>query len=302
MTLDPVAAELIEAARASGRPNAHLLPINEARQNLSSFYAGLTRPEVHEVRDLVMSTPDYELPARLYHPNVGVPPLIVYFHGGGWLLGDINDFDPIARRIALATGCAVLSVEYRRGPEHRFPAAVDDSFAALLWAGQHGTELRVDVSRLIVAGDSAGGNLATVAAIRSRDEGGPNIRHQVLVYPVTTCDLNIGFDLEFEGLMLYRDEMQWHQDNYLTDPSQTTHPWVAPLTADLKGLPPTTIVLAECDPIGVQGRLYAQALLAAGVPVEVIEYPGMIHGFFGLDSIFQAGGDALIRVAAAISA
>jgi acetyl esterase len=132
-----------------------------------------------------------------------------------------------------------------------------------------------------------------VTAIRIRDEGGPAVAHQLLVYPVTTCDLSIGFDMDWEGVMLYRDEMQWHQDNYLADPAQRNDPRVAPLAAALAGLPPTTVIVAECDPIGRQGRLYADALTAAGVPVAFEEYPSMVHGFFGLEMLFPEAEAAM---------
>jgi acetyl esterase/lipase len=222
-----------------------------------------------------------------------VLPLIVNFHGGGWLLGSIDTHDVVARALAVATGAAVLNVGYRRGPESRFPTAVDDALDAVRWAAANARDLGGDADLLVVAGDSAGGNLAAVTAIRCRDEGGPQVRHQLLVYPVTTCDLSIGFDERWDGVVLYRDEMQWHQDNYLADASQRDDPHVSPLGANLVGLPPTTIVLAECDPIRPQGRLYADALAAAGVPVDVQEHATLPHGFFGLDMLFPEAADAM---------
>jgi len=226
----------------------------------------------------------------------------VFFHGGGWLLGSVDSHDVMVRKVALATGCVTVSVDYRRGPESRFPTAVDDAYAATAWAVEHAAELGADPARLVVAGDSAGGNLATVVAIRARDEGGPAIAHQLLVYPVTTCDLSVGFDMEWEGVMLYRDEMQWHQDNYLGSPDERAHPWVAPLGADLAGLPPATVILAECDPIRPQGRLYADALLGAGVPVAVAEYPSLIHGFFGLEMLFPEAQEGMDFAGASVRA
>jgi len=260
----------------------------------SVMHAGVGR-DVH-VRDTVVPGANGTLRARVYSPPgaSGPLPLMVFFHGGGWLLGSIDSHDMMARKIALATDSVVLSVDYRRGPEFRFPTAVDDAFSAVRWAAANAEQLGADPSRLLVGGDSAGGNLATVVAARSRDEGGPEIAHQLLVYPVTTCDLGIGFDMEYEGVMLYRDEMLWHQENYLTDPEERDDPLVSPLSGKLAGLPPATVVLAECDPIRPQGRLYADALAAAGVPVDVEEFPGMVHGFFGLEMIFPEAEDAMV--------
>jgi acetyl esterase len=295
MPLHPVAARLIADARASGRPNAHLLPVAEARANFESDFGSLPRPDIASVENF-----SGEVDARLYRPCPGVLPLIVYFHGGGWLLGSVDSHDGLTRRLALATGMAVLSVGYRRGPESRFPAAVDDAMAAIRWAVRHAGALGVDPVRLAVAGDSAGGNLATVAAALLRGE--IRIRHQLLAYPVTTCDLTVGFDEKYEGIMLYRDELRWHQDNYLATPDQATDPRVSPLLADLRGLPPATMILAECDPIRPQGLRYADALRRSGVPVTVREYPGMLHGFFGLDMLWDEAREAMNFAAAELTA
>jgi len=296
MPLHPVAQEMVDDFLASGRPNAHLLPVPVARENFEKLFADIERPDVAAVRDVEIPVGDAVIRGRVFTPVESDEPLplLVFFHGGGWLLGSIDSHDMMTRKVALATGCVVLSVDYRRGPEARFPTAVNDAYDATVWAVKNDVSLGADGSRLVVGGDSAGANLATVVAIRARDEDGPEIAHQVLVYPVTTCDLSIGFDMEWEGIMLYRDEMQWHQDNYLSGPEEATHPWVAPLGAELDDLPPATVLLAECDPIRPQGRFYAEALLAAGVPTAVAEYPSLIHGFFGLEMLFpeaQAGMD-----------
>jgi acetyl esterase/lipase len=219
--------------------------------------------------------------------------LVVFFHGGGWLLGSVESHEAQARLLALASRAAVLSVGYRRGPESRFPTAVQDAYDAVVWAATPGSLPGVDATRLAVAGDSAGGNLAAAVTLVARDQNGPTIAHQVLAYPVTTCDLSTGFDTEYEGIMLYRDEMQWHQDNYLSSPEDASDPLVSVLLADLEGLPPATVLLAECDPIRPQGALFAEALRAAGVSVLVHQTPGMIHGFFGLEEIFPNAREAM---------
>jgi acetyl esterase/lipase len=297
MPLHPVAAEMVESSRQPGaRPNAHLLPVEEARANFEGDFGGLPKPEVRRSVDAGILTRDgIVVPARVIaDTDESGAPLVVFFHGGGWLLGSVDSHEMMARKIAIATGGVVVSVGYRRGPEARFPTATDDALDAVLWAVENADDLGADPAKLVLAGDSAGGNLAAVTAIRIRDEGGPTVAHQLLVYPVTTCDLSIGVDPEWDGVMLYRDELQWHQDNYLADPSQATDPHVAPLGADLAGLPPATVVLAECDPIRPQGRLYAEALAAAGVPVAVEEYPSMVHGFFGLEMLFPEAEDAMV--------
>ena len=298
MPLHPAAAKMLEDMAASERPNAHLLPVAVARQNYESDFGLLERPEVETVVDVMIPVAGTEIRGRVYTPTGGdvVRPMIVFFHGGGWLLGSLDSHDMMARKISLATDCVVLSVDYRRGPESRFPTATDDAFDSVKWAAENAGRFGADGSRLVVAGDSAGGNLATVVAVRCRDEAGPRIAHQLLIYPVTTCDLDIGFDMEFEGVMLYRDEMLWHQENYLSAPEDRTNPLVAPLLADLTDLPPATVVLAECDPIRPQGQMYADALAAANVPVTQAQFPGMIHGFFGLEMLFHGAEEATMFI------
>lgn len=304
MPLHPAAAKLIADAKASGRPNAHLLPVAEARKNFEADFADLPRPDVAVIKDFGIPVAGGMIPARLYRPDADPAnvPIVVYFHGGGWLLGSVDSHDGTTRRLARASGMAVLSVGYRRGPEARFPTAVHDAVTAIRWAVDQAGELGIDADRLAVAGDSAGGNLATVAAALLRGDDTVTIRHQLLAYPVTTCDLVEGFDPEYEGIMLYRDELRWHQDNYLAHPDQAEDPRVSPLLADLRGLPPATVVLAECDPIRPQGARYADALARAGVPVTVREYPGMLHGFFGLDMLWDEAREAMEFAAAELKA
>ncbi|MGW4096646.1 alpha/beta hydrolase [Mycobacterium sp. NPDC004974] len=298
MPIDPVAQKMLDDARASGRPNAHLLPVAIARENFEAAFAGLSKPAIARVVDVTIPTRDGDqIRGRMYLPDSGGDlPLTVYYHGGGWLMGSIDSHDVTTRLLANAAGSAVLSVEYRRGPEHRFPVAVDDAVDALLWAVGAPTvaDLGVDTRRLAVAGDSAGGNLACAVAIHARDtELIPALRHQLLVYPASTTDLTIGFDDQYQGVMLERDECLWHQSNYLTSPEDHSDPRMTLLNADLSGLPEATVILAECDPIKPQGLLLAEALATAGVPTVNREYAGMIHGFFGLDEIFPLATDAM---------
>jgi acetyl esterase/lipase len=293
--LDPKAQQLLDDVRASGRPNAHLLPVPEARENLEALFASLgPGPEVEEARNLTIPAGDHGLPARSYRPAGDGPlPVVAYYHGGGWLLGSVEAYDAACRALANASGALVVSVDYRLAPEHRFPAAVDDAYAAVAWLAANAEALGGDPGRLAVAGDSAGGNLAAVVALLARERG-PGLRFELLVYPVTTCDLELGFDMTYEGYFLYRDELQWHQDSYLASPDLAADWRVSPLLAlDHSGLPPAFVLTAECDPLHRQGELYAEKLRTAGVPTELREYPGMIHGFFGLDAVFDVAGEAM---------
>jgi acetyl esterase len=297
--LAPAAAEILASSVASDRPNAHLLPVEEARRNFDADFAAVGPGEdVAEVREHRLAVDGGEIAVREFRPAAGSLPAVVYFHGGGWLLGSLDSHQAVCRALANAAGAAVFSVDYRRGPESRFPTAVEDCYAAAAWVQRDASALGVDQARIAVVGDSAGGNLATAVALLARDRGGPPLTMQVLAYPVTTTDLDVGFDLDYEGFFLYRDELQWHQDNYLRSPQDRTDPLVSPLEhARLEGLPPALVLTAQCDPLHAQGELYAQALERAGVPVEHRGYAGMVHGFFQLPSVFEEGADA-IRVAA----
>jgi acetyl esterase/lipase len=293
--LTPTAAQLLASACASERPNAHLLPVEEARRNFDADVAALgPGEEVAEVREHRVEVDGAEIAVRVLRPSKGVLPAVVYLHGGGWLLGSLDSHEAVCRALANAAGAAVFSVDYRRGPEARFPVAVEDSYAATLWVQRCAEELGVLPGSVAVAGDSAGGNLATVVAMLARDRGGPRLCMQVLAYPVTTTDLTIGFDGEYEGFFLYRDELQWHQDNYLPNARCRTDPRVSPLDhGDLAGLPPALILSAQCDPLHAQSELYAEALTRARVLVDHRRWPGMVHGFFQLPSIFPEGAEAV---------
>lgn len=293
--LHPLAQKLIDDVAASGQLNAHLIPVNDARARFEDAFASLEKPQMFETSELSIPTRDSnEIRGRLYRAaEKSLSGLILFFHGGGWLLGSIDSHDVAARKLAVASGLPVLSVDYRRGPEYKFPTAVNDCLDAFDWAVSEQNPLQVDhQEKVIVAGDSAGGNLA--AAVANERRGSHKIIHQILVYPVTTLDLSVGFDAEFDGIMLERDELIWHQDNYLLSEADHSDPRVDVLSANLVGAPDATIILAECDPIRPQGELYGQALAEAGVDVAMREFPGMIHGFFGLDELFPTAAEAMI--------
>jgi acetyl esterase len=308
--LHPVAQSIVDASKKpDARPNAHLNPVPVARANFEGDFAGLKKPEGVETKELEVPTRDgAKIRGRLYRPmksdeeNEVKLPCIIWLHGGGWILGSIDSSDVTTRLLCLATGCAVLSVDYRRAPESKFPTAVHDAVDSITWTFENAEKLGVDKDRLAVAGDSAGGNLATCACIALRDSG-PKIAVQILVYPVTMCDLSVGYDEKWEGVILFKDELQWHQDNYLSSPKDSTNPLVSPLLlADLKGLPRAIAVIAECDPIRPQSELYVQALVNAGVQVDAFEAKTLPRGFFGLDELFPGAREGMDFVAEKVKA
>lgn len=287
-------------ASAPDRPSAHLLPVATAREHVEREAAALgPGAAVASVVDARVG-PE-RIPVRVYRPGPGTRPAVVYLHGGGWVLGSIDTHDALCRALANASGCVVLSVGYRRAPEHPFPAAVDDAYAALAWVAAEADGLGVDPARITVGGDSAGGNLAIAAALLARDRGGPAIAAQLLVYPITTTDLDRGIDPDYEGLALVRDELRWHQRAYLPTTADAASPLASPLdAADLRGLPPTLVVTAQCDPVRPQGELYAAALRDAGVAVRQIPGPGMVHGFFQLPHVLDRAAEIVQRVGAVL--
>ena len=243
------------------------------------------------------------VPVRVYRPAgaTGLP-IVVFFHGGGWTIGSVEQYDPVVRQLANRAGAVVVSVDYRLAPEHPFPAAYDDCLAALEWTVEHATELGGDPNRVAVAGDSAGGNLAAVCALRARDAGGPALALQALVYPVTDFDFERPSMVEnAKGYFLETAALRWFFDWYTRGGTDPTDPRVSPMReAALTGVAPAVIVTAEFDPLRDEGEAYAQRLRDAGTPVEHRRYDGMVHGFFGLSGTFDASRDAVEFVATAL--
>jgi acetyl esterase len=228
---------------------------------------------------------------------------VVYFHGGGWTIGSVDQFDLITRQIANATNAIVVSVDYRLAPEHPFPAPLDDCWTALEWTAKNASTFGGDGTRLAVMGDSAGGNLAAVCALLARDLGSPEITTQILVYPVTDCDLDTSsYQENGEGYLLTSEDMRWFFSCYTGDATDPSDWRIAPLRApDLRGVAPAVVLTAEFDPLRDEGRSYAARLEGAGVPVVRMHYDGLIHGFFGLSAAFDASRDALQRVSAELA-
>jgi acetyl esterase len=285
MPVDPQMQAVLDAR--AGLPPLHTLSVEAARARLKAPRPpGLRVEEVAAVADRTIPGPGRPLGLRVYTPpDTGPFPLLVFFHGGGFVIGDLDTHDPLCRNLCAGAGCVVASVDYRLAPEHRFPAAHDDCLAATRWCAEHAAEIGADPSRIAVAGDSAGGHLAAVTALRARGEGGPRLVGQLLVYPNT--DLGPPTTASFveyaEGYGLTAKDVPWFFGRYLADPTEARHPHASPLrVSDLSGLPPALVVTAECDVVRDDGERYGERLREAGVPTTVSRYEGVIHGFFTL--------------------
>jgi acetyl esterase len=308
MALDQATTALLEQMAASGAKPLHELGPAEARGLMAAMRGEETPgPDMASVRDTRVRASGGFVPVRVLVPVERPRGVIVYYHGGGWVIGELADFDKVGRQLAQRTGCTVVLVDYRLAPEYRFPTAVDDSWAALRWADEHRAELAgtspADApAPLIVAGDSAGGNLSAIMAMRARAAGGPRIALQVLVYPVTDCDLeSTSYRDPANQLMLTRESMVWFWDHYAPDPEARLHPDASPLrSANFAGLPPAVILTAEHDVLRDEGELYATRLVKAGVPVRHRRCAGQMHGFFTMVDLLPGAGEALDYVTAAI--
>ena len=285
MALDSATARLLaQFAEGDGKPLHECTPV-EARA-LGSKLAELAgpAPAMQRVEERTVDGPDGQANLRILVPVENPTGVLVYYHGGGWVLGSIDEHDTLARKLAERTSCAVVLVEYRLAPEHRYPTAVDDSYAALKWVGKHLIDIAGQEVPLIVAGDSAGGTLAAVMAIRARDHGGPSIALQVLIYPVTDADFDLPSYTDPENqLLLTRDGMIWFWDHYLPESSRRAEPDASPLrTENLSGLPPAVVLTAAHDVLRDEGEAYAVRLQEANVPADLKRYAGQMHGFFTL--------------------
>lgn len=303
MALDPQAAALLEMIQAAGLKSFEELSVEEARQVGLAAASSAGQPEpVHRVDDERIAGPGGDLPVRIYTPSsTGPLPVVIYYHGGGWVICNLDTHDAVCRRLANLADCLVVSVDYRLAPEHRFPAAVDDAYAALTWASRHAADIGGDASRVAVVGDSAGGNLAAAVTLMARDRGGPHLVSQVLIYPVTDRDFERPSMIDVgEGYLLTTAAMRWFWAKYLgsdDDPG----PYAAPLRAnDFANLPPAVVITAEYDPLRDEGEEYAARLSAAGVPVTCTRYDGMMHGFFQQPDMLDGARTAQAQVADAL--
>ena len=308
--LDPQARAVLERVARANLPAYPQLGAAGARTLYRETRGALAAvpPEVESVSDLHAPGPAGDIRVRLYRPrgaaDAGPLPALVYFHGGGWTIGDLDTHDVVCRVLADLARCAVASVDYRLAPEHKFPAAVDDAVAATRWVAREAGRLGIDARRIAVGGDSAGGNLAAVVALIARDEDDPPLAMQTLIYPATDMAADTASHLRYgDGHLLTRDAILWFRGNYLRDGADEADWRASPLrAADLARLPPAYVITAGFDPLVDEGRAYADRLRAAGVPVTYECFEGMIHGFVTMGGVIAAAHHALARCAQGLRA
>lgn len=298
MTLDPTVKKILEMYRTLSLPKLYDVNINELRSIMNRTNVPQESDKVKSVKDISFKSGVITIPCRLYEPENSSKGLIIYFHGGAFVWGGIETSDPVCRRIANISGLKVLSVEYRHAPENKFPDAVDDGFNSFLWAYNNSEILGIDQKKIVLAGDSSGGNIAATTCLKLKDNGYSLPQMQVLFYPFTGPDFFSESMREYsEGYFLSMDEMKWIGDSYLNSRSEVFDPYFSPvLHENLEGMPETLIITAEYDPLRDQGEMYASRLYYAGVSVTSIRARGMIHGFIGLYTVSNAADSFLTMV------
>ncbi|PWW02411.1 acetyl esterase [Paenibacillus cellulosilyticus] len=294
MPIDPQVQVVLEKMKQLGVPPLHALAVEDARKiNLSAM---AEQPEeVWRIDNRIIAGPIGSIPVRIYTPrSEALLPVIVYYHGGGWMVGNLDAADVLCRRLANGVNSIVVSVDYRLAPEHKFPAATEDCYAALVWVSEHAAALGADADRIAVGGDSSGGNLAAVVSLMARDKGFPSVKFQLLFNPVTHYSFDTDSYIEnAEGYGLTTNTMRWFWNHYLVKETDGQNPYASPLLApDLSGLPPALVITAEFDPLRDDGEAYAEKLKAAGVPVEAKRYAGMVHGFMLQTGAYDQGRKA----------
>ena len=306
MPLDPEAKMLLEQMTTVVRPFDEL-SVEEARAAIVTLSAAAGEGEaVARVENRTVPGPRGEIPVRVYTPEGRAPfPVLVYFHGGGWVIGNLETHDGLCRHLANAAGAVVVSVDYRLAPEHPFPASGEDAYAATRWVAANAGALGGDARRIAVGGDSAGGNLAAVVSLMARDRGGPPLVFQLLVYPVTDVPSakTASYRENAEGYFLTAKMMHWFWNHYCGKNPDLSDPYLCPLRAkDLKRLPPALVVTAEFDPLRDEGEAYAARLREAGNQADLKRYAGMIHGFFGMGPLLTKAREATKDAASALRA
>jgi acetyl esterase len=277
--------------------------LDMARRAMSAAARNADREPIHRCWDETLAGPRSGVPVRFYRPDgEGLLPVLVYLHGGSWVVGDLDSHDADCRSLANLVGCLVVAVHYRLAPEDRFPAPVEDTYAVLAWLNRSASEVGGDPERVAIGGVSAGGNLAAAATLMARDRGGPSIVHQLLVYPITDVGLDTpSYERFADGHVLTRASMRWAWAQYLRRPEDGFHPYASPLRApSLDGLPPALVITAECDPLCDEGEAYGRRLQAAGVHAVVSRFSGMVHTFFSTFPPLDATRRARSEAAAAL--
>jgi acetyl esterase len=307
VTLDPDASAVFKAFQEAGRPPYETVTPAEARELYlkGRLVTNPEPPELKSVRSLAIPAPHGSIAARMYTPlklreAKGLAPCLVFFHGGGWVIGDLDSHDVVCRKLADEAQLIVVAVDYRLAPEHKFPAAVEDAITATKWIASNARQFGLDAARLSVGGDSAGGNLAAVVAIAARDGNGPPISGQVLIYPAIDFAMSHGSHSEPEtSILLTHSVIRWFRDHYLTGAADV-HDWRAsPARASsLIGLPPAYVLTAGADPLRDEGDEYAERLKQAGVAVTYRHFPGQFHGFFTMGKLLQQANVAVTEIGA----
>lgn len=304
MGLDPQARFVLEQMEAAGAPPMHTLTPEEARKTADfSQLAGIPE-EVGKVENRTIPSPKGEIPVRIYTPKGQGPfPALIFYHGGGWVIGNLDTVDVPCRLLTNRANCVVISVDYRMAPEHKFPAAAEDAYAAFRWVVENGFLIQVDADRVAVGGDSAGGNLAAVVALMDKESTNPSLAFQLLVYPVTNHSYETeSYQENADGYLLTKDSMIWFWNHYLREKQDGQNPYASPLLAEnLSGLPPALVITAEFDPLRDEGEAYVNRLKEAGVQVEHTRYNGMIHGFFWMPGVLEQGRKAIEQAANALT-
>jgi acetyl esterase len=304
--LDPQVEAFLHQMAQQGTPPVHTLTPLQARESRNPVFIKLGGPpeSVADVKNLDIPSPAGQIPIRIYTPKgTGPFPVLVFFHGGGFVICNLDTHDSICRSLANGASCIVVSVDYRLAPEHKFPAAVDDAYAATQWVELNADRIKGDPDRIAVGGDSAGGNLSAVVSLMARDKGGPSLIYQLLIYPVT--DLS-SFDTDShrqhgEGYILTKDGMEYYRDHYVEHEKELQNPYVSPLLAqEMKGLPPALVITAQFDVLTDEAEAYANRLKEAGVQVKYICFDGMIHAFFSLPTVIDRAKDAIDEASAAL--
>lgn len=305
VTLDPDAAAVLQAFREAGRPPYDTLTPPQARDYYLAArqVANPEPPALASVRSIGIPGPSGIIPARIYTPHSlrkadGMSPCLVFFHGGGWVIGDLDSHDVVCRTLAVAAEMIVISVDYRLAPEHKFPAAIDDAIAATRWISDEAMELNIDATRITVGGDSAGGNLAAVVAIDARDHDGPKLNGQLLIYPATDFRMMHPSHSDPDtDCLLTHSVMQWFRGHYLNGDDDIDNWRASPARAEsLADLPPAYVLTAGADPLHDEGNDYARRLQDAGVPVAHKTYSGQFHGFITMGKILPKANEALHEI------
>lgn len=308
MALDQASVSFLQAAAEAADPNAkpmwEMTPQQVRDAQAAGAVPGEPGPAMYRTENHVFKGADGgEFQVRVHRPTENPHSVLVYLHGGGWVLSDIDEFDKVTRMLAEQSGATIVMANYRKAPEHPFPTPVEDSWITLKWAADNLGELAMDGAPLYVAGDSAGGNLASVMALRAKERGGPQIARQILIYPVCDADFERPSYLSEENqTLLPTPFMQWFWDHYIPNPEDRKHPDAAPIHAeDLSGVAPALVITAAHDVLCDEGVAYSERLKADGVEVEYHNWPGQMHGFFGFCDIFPAANEVVELIARSIS-